>query len=65
MIHFLFFLLPGGFYSDQLGFVSDKCRRCEEGKFVHYNNAPGKSQYDCRTCPEGDYLNLIPSVKEP
>ena len=65
MIHFLFFLLPGGFYSDQQGFVNDSCRHCPNGTFVHYNNAPGKSQSDCKRCPEGDYLNLIPSVTEP
>ncbi|XP_073254412.1 uncharacterized protein [Porites lutea] len=43
----------GGFYSDQLAFVNDSCLHCKNGTFVHYNNAPGKSPFDCKTCPDG------------
>ncbi|CAH3181072.1 unnamed protein product [Porites lobata] len=43
----------GGFYSDTKAFVNDGCRQCPSGTFVHYNEAPGKSQVDCKTCPEG------------
>ena len=62
VIHFSSFLLPGGFYTDQLAFVNDSCLHCENGTFVHYNNAPGKSPIDCRACPQGDYLKspLLP-----
>ncbi|CAH3198875.1 unnamed protein product, partial [Porites evermanni] len=42
----------GGFYSDQLAFVNDSCLHCKNGTFVHYNNAPGKSPFDCKTCPD-------------
>ena len=64
VIHFLSFLLPGGFYSDTPAYVDYNCLHCENGTFVHYNNAPGKSPFDCKRCPEGDYP-LIPSLKEP
>ncbi|CAH3118332.1 unnamed protein product, partial [Porites lobata] len=42
----------GGFYSDQLAFVNDSCLHCKNGTFVHYNNAPGKSPFDCKACPD-------------
>ena len=46
----------GGYYSDIAAFVSDSCKRCPIGTFVHKNKAPGKSSLSCSTCPEGQIL---------
>ncbi|XP_044165231.1 uncharacterized protein LOC122949163 [Acropora millepora] len=43
----------GGYYSDSLAFVSASCKRCPDGSFVHLNDAPGKSHFDCKACPTG------------
>ncbi|XP_067029763.1 uncharacterized protein [Acropora muricata] len=44
---------PCGYYSDSLAFVSATCKRCPDGSFVHLNDAPGKSHFDCKACPTG------------
>ncbi|XP_068756646.1 uncharacterized protein [Montipora capricornis] len=49
----------GGYYSDTAAFVSDSCKRCPIGTFVHKNKASGKSSLDCSTCPEGTNLQLF------
>ena len=46
----------GGYYSDTPAFVSDSCKRCPNGTFVHINKAPGKSYFDCSNCPQGKIL---------
>ena len=43
----------GGYYSDTPAFVSDSCKRCPNGTFVHKNKAPGKSYFDCSSCSQG------------
>ena len=48
------FLPIGGYYSDSLAFMNDGCKRCPNGTFVHLNNAPGKSHFDCKSCPTGE-----------
>ena len=49
----------GGYYSDSLAFVSDSCKRCPNGSFVHLNDAPGKSHFDCKACPTGETLEYV------
>ncbi|KAL9953038.1 hypothetical protein ACROYT_G040389 [Oculina patagonica] len=44
---------PGGFYSDTLAHVGEGCKRCPNGSYVLYDQTPGKSVLDCKTCPEG------------
>ena len=53
------FFPTGGYYSDSLAFVNDSCKRCPNGSFVHLNDAPGKSHFDCKACPTGETLELI------
>ncbi|XP_068749385.1 uncharacterized protein [Montipora capricornis] len=43
----------GGYYTDTPAFVSDSCKRCPNGTFVHFNKAPGKSYFDCSACSQG------------
>ena len=45
----LFIVLSGGFYSDTLAFVNDGCQHSANRTFVHYNKAPGKNQFDCKS----------------
>ncbi|KAL9966702.1 hypothetical protein ACROYT_G024816 [Oculina patagonica] len=44
---------PGGFYSDDLGYVAKGCKKCPTGSFVPFDKAPGIKTSDCKTCPEG------------
>ncbi|XP_078377673.1 uncharacterized protein LOC144660823 [Oculina patagonica] len=44
---------PGGFYSDDLGYVEKSCKRCPNGSFVSFEKAPGTRKQDCKSCPEG------------
>ena len=54
------FISPtGGYYSDSLAFVSDSCKRCQDGSFVHLSDAPGKSHFDCKACPSGELLDYL------
>ena len=54
------FISPtGGYYSDSLAFVSDSCKRCPDGSFVHLSHAPGKSHFDCKACPTGESLDYL------
>ena len=53
------FFPTGGYYSDSLAFVNDSCKRCPNGTFVHLNDAPGKSHFECKSCPTGETLELI------
>jgi len=45
--------LPGGFYSDSVGYVAKSCKRCPNGSFVAFHKTPGKQQQDCKSCPLG------------
>ena len=45
--------LPGGFYSDSVGYVAKSCKRCPNGSFVEFHKTPGKRQQDCKSCPLG------------
>ena len=54
MIYFV--CSTGGYYSDTMAFVSGSCRRCPNGTFVHKNKAPGKSVFECKSCPDGKIL---------
>ncbi|XP_078377182.1 uncharacterized protein LOC144660439 isoform X1 [Oculina patagonica] len=44
---------PGGFYSDDVGYVGISCKKCPNGSFVSFDKAPGTSKQDCKSCPEG------------
>ncbi|KAL9966620.1 hypothetical protein ACROYT_G024723 [Oculina patagonica] len=44
---------PGGFYSDDLGYVAKSCKKCPNGSFVHFDKTPGRQKQDCKSCPEG------------
>ena len=39
--------------------MSDSCKRCPDGSFVHLSDAPGKSHFDCKACPTGEALDFI------
>ncbi|KAL9955935.1 hypothetical protein ACROYT_G037339 [Oculina patagonica] len=43
---------PGGFYSDDLGYVDKNCKNCPNGSFVSFDKAPGTRKQDCKSCPE-------------
>ncbi|KAL9978890.1 hypothetical protein ACROYT_G016473 [Oculina patagonica] len=47
------FRFSGGFYSDDLGYVSTSCKKCPTGSFVPFDKTPGKLPQDCKACPEG------------
>jgi len=47
-------LSAGGFYSDDVGYVGESCKKCPNGSFVQFDNAPGISKQDCKSCPEGN-----------
>ena len=55
-------LLPGGFYSDTLGYVAESCKECPNGSYVAYDKKPGKSVLDCKSCPLGKQLKHDPQV---
>ncbi|XP_078377113.1 uncharacterized protein LOC144660377 [Oculina patagonica] len=44
---------PGGFYSDNIGYVAKSCKRFPNGSFVAYDKTPGKQHRDCKSCPLG------------
>lgn len=44
---------PGGFYSDDIGYVAKSCKKCPNGSFVAFDKAPGTRKQDCKSCPEG------------
>ncbi|KAL9966612.1 hypothetical protein ACROYT_G024715 [Oculina patagonica] len=44
---------PGGFYSDDLGYVAKSCKKCPNGSFVHFDKTPGRRKQDCKSCPQG------------
>ncbi|XP_078375842.1 uncharacterized protein LOC144659297 [Oculina patagonica] len=44
---------PGGFYSDDVGYVAKSCKKCPNGSFVSIDKAPGTRKQDCKSCPEG------------
>ena len=46
-------MFSGGFYSDDLAYVAEDCKKCPNGSYVPYDQTPGKSVLDCKTCPEG------------
>lgn len=48
-----FLVVTGGYFSDTQAYVNKSCRLCDNGTFVHYNKAPGKSKLDCKACPKG------------
>ncbi|KAL9966999.1 hypothetical protein ACROYT_G025151 [Oculina patagonica] len=44
---------PGGFYSDDVGYVATSCKKCPNGSFVPFDKTPGTQKQDCKSCPEG------------
>ncbi|KAL9967727.1 hypothetical protein ACROYT_G026017 [Oculina patagonica] len=44
---------PGGYYSDDVGYVGKSCKKCPNGSFVSFEKAPGTRKQDCKSCPEG------------
>jgi len=44
----------GGFYSDDVGYVGEGCKKCPNGSFVQFDKTPGTSKQDCKSCPEGN-----------
>ncbi|KAL9988971.1 hypothetical protein ACROYT_G003470 [Oculina patagonica] len=44
---------PGGFYSDDVGYVAKSCKKCPNGSFVPFEKTPGTRKQDCKSCPEG------------
>ncbi|KAL9955905.1 hypothetical protein ACROYT_G037304 [Oculina patagonica] len=44
---------PGGFYSDDVGHVATSCKKCPNGSFVSFEEAPGTQAQDCKSCPLG------------
>ena len=54
IIHF-----AGGFYSDDVGYVGESCKRCPNGFFVQFDKTPGTSRQDCKSCPEGNNENIF------
>ena len=50
----------GGFYSDDVGYVAEGCKKCPNGSFVQFNKTPGTSRHDCKSCPEGNNENMFP-----
>ncbi|XP_078343260.1 cysteine repeat modular protein A-like [Oculina patagonica] len=44
---------PGGFFSDEVGYVGPSCKKCPNGSFVHFEKAPGTQSQDCKACPRG------------
>ena len=50
--------LSGGFYSDDVGYVSTSCKKCPNGSFVEFDKAPGKQLQDCKSCPLGKNIVL-------
>ena len=44
----------GGFYSDDVGHVAPSCKKCPNGSFVHFEEAPGTRAQDCKSCPRGN-----------
>ena len=51
--------LTGGFYSDDVGYVGESCKKCPNGSFVHFDKALGTSKQDCKSCPEGNNQNIF------
>lgn len=43
----------GGFYSDDVGYVAETCKKCPDGSFVAFDEAPGTQPQDCKSCPLG------------
>ena len=43
----------GGFYSDDVGHLGTSCKKCPNGSFVSFHEAPGTETQDCKTCPLG------------
>jgi hypothetical protein len=49
----------GGFYSDDVGYVGESCKKCPNGSFVQFDKTPGTSKQDCKSCPEGSNRNIF------
>jgi len=49
----------GGFYSDDVGYVGESCKKCPNGSFVKFEKAPGTSKEDCKSCPEGNNRTIF------
>ena len=47
-------LSAGGFFSDDVGYVGESCKKCPNGSFVQFDKAPGTSKQDYKSCPEGN-----------
>ena len=54
--------LSGGFYSDDLGYVAQNCKKCPNGSYVPFDRAPGKSVLDCKACPQGKLSTKLPEA---
>jgi len=49
----------GGFYSDDVGYVGESCKKCPNGSFVRFEKTPGTSKQDCKACPGGIHSLII------
>ena len=49
----------GGYYSDDVGYVGESCKKCPNGSFVQFDKAPGTSNEDCKSCPEGNNRTIF------
>ena len=52
-------IFAGGFYSDDIGYVGESCKKCPNGSVVPFNKTPGTSKQDCKSCPEGSNRNIF------
>lgn len=46
----------GGFYSDSVAHVDDRCFLCNPGTYVPPENASGRRVLDCQVCPPGNMI---------
>ena len=49
----------GGFYSDDVAYVGETCKKCPNGSFVAFDKAPGTQAQDCKSCPLGKKRNHV------
>lgn len=57
-------IVLGGFYQDRLahiGFTSHgiPCKTCPPGRYVTPEAAPGKAEWECTGCPQGNFTKVL------
>ena len=50
------FFFSGGFYSDSVAHVDDRCFLYNPGTYVPPEKAPGRRVLDCQVCPPGNII---------